>query len=263
MRAFGRHADLMRRHNDLLSDKADELEQFAGRVAHDVRNPITAAAMGFESIDRLADGNQRLHDKATRGIANLRRASLLLDGLLGFAQAGARPVPGALGDVRAAVRSCVEELLPVAAAAGAELHSEPVCSGTVRCDQTILELVITNLVRNAIKYIGGGSQKKISLLATEARGFVRIEVRDTGIGVPHEMKDSVFDPFVRGSRGGSGVGLGLATVKKICDRHGGRVGVESNRPCGSIFWFELPAVATGEEREGDVSAGGHAAAAIR
>lgn len=64
MRAFGRHANLLQRHNDLLARRADELEQFAGRVAHDIRNPISAAIMSLDAVKRASGGNKKLEDRA-------------------------------------------------------------------------------------------------------------------------------------------------------------------------------------------------------
>lgn len=240
MRAFGGHAKLLRLHNELLAQRADELEHFAGRVAHDVRNPIGVAVMCFDAVRRLVGNNRKVDDKVERGVSNLRRASTLLDGLLAFARAGARPPPGASANVRSVVESSLEELRLAARDSLVELRCEPLAECTVLCDPSILELLVSNLVRNAIKYIGDGPERKITVRGFDVGAFVRVEVEDTGIGVPRELRDAIFEPFVRGTSARSGTGLGLATVKKICDTHGGRVGVESAVARGSLFWFELP-----------------------
>src|SRR5262249_45821775 len=99
----------------------------------------------------------------------------------------------------------------------------------------------SNLVRNAIKYIGDGPDRRVTVRARDAGARLRIEIEDTGVGVAEGMRDAIFTPFVRGSsRGQPGIGLGLATGKRICDTHGGRVGVESAVGQGSCFWFVLP-----------------------
>lgn len=164
----------------------------------------------------------------------------MLDGLLAFARAGAQPAPGASSNVREVIESSLEDLQLAASAARVDLRCEPLPECTAFCDPSILELLVSNLVQNAIKYIGEGPQRKVTLRARDVGAFVRVEVEDTGIGVPSELRRVIFDPFVRGSFKSSGVGLGLATVKKICDTHGGRVGVEPVHPGGSLFWFELP-----------------------
>jgi len=65
-------------------------------------------------------------------------------------------------------------------------------------------------------------------------------VQDTGPGIPSEKKGALFEPYVRGESNQPGIGLGLATVKRLTEAHGGRVGVESSPGAGSTFWFELP-----------------------
>jgi signal transduction histidine kinase len=135
-----------------------------------------------------------------------------------------------------------EEFLPLAQDAGVQLRCEPCASCAVACDPAILTVLISNLVRNAIKYIGDGPSRDVTLRVFEQGNDVRIEVADTGIGVPPELRHAIFEPFVRGRHAQSGVGLGLATVSRICERHRGRVGLESPHSGGSCFWVELPRV---------------------
>jgi signal transduction histidine kinase len=76
----------------------------------------------------------------------------------------------------------------------------------------------------------------------QARGErVRFEIADTGPGIPEHLFVGIFEPYVRGPTSGQpGIGLGLATVKRITQMHGGEVGVQSTFGRGSVFWFELP-----------------------
>jgi signal transduction histidine kinase len=242
-RAVGRHATLLRRHHDLLAQRAAELEQFAGRVAHDIRNPIGAASLNFTTIQRRAAGDTKIEGLATRGLSNLQRASRIVDGLLAFARAGAVPAADARADVKAVIGDLLDELGAAAAASQVELRCEPLGDWTLRCDPSILEVLVSNLVFNAIKYMGDGPERKITLRARDAGTAARVEVEDTGVGVPEEMRSAIFAPFMRGAtHGQQGIGLGLATVKRICDAHRGRAGVDSVVGQGSVFWFELPKV---------------------
>ncbi len=71
--------------------------------------------------------------------------------------------------------------------------------------------------------------------------MVGVEGQDTGPGIPSELGPRVFSPYVRGTGSGRpGIGLGLATVKRMAEAHGGTVGVQTALGCGSVFWFELP-----------------------
>jgi signal transduction histidine kinase len=100
--------------------------------------------------------------------------------------------------------------------------------------------MVSNLVRNAIKYMGGSEIRRILLRVTDSGERWRICVQDTGPGVPSEKQSTLFEPYVRADSGQPGIGLGLATVKRLAEAHGGRVGVESTAGSGSTFWFELP-----------------------
>ncbi len=112
----------------------------------------------------------------------------------------------------------------------------------VRADQDRILQVFDNLIGNAIKFSPDGGV--ITLQAQEAGDMVRVSVSDTGIGIPADRLERVFERFyqVDGSttRKFGGAGLGLAIVKRIVEVHGGRIWVESQLGCGSTFLFTLP-----------------------
>jgi signal transduction histidine kinase len=117
----------------------------------------------------------------------------------------------------------------------------------IACSPGVLVSMTTNLLVNAIKYMGDVPEKRIGIRARERPRSVRIEVRDTGPGIAPALRPKIFDPYVRAEGTTSGFGLGLATVRRLAEAHGGSVGVEPNVSTGSVFWFELP---TCKEREG-------------
>ena len=83
--------------------------------------------------------------------------------------------------------------------------------------------------------------RRVTVQAFVRDAMARIEVADTGPGVAPELQAKIFEPFVRGPETGTeGAGLGLATVKRLVERHGGKVGVDSRPGKGSLFWVELP-----------------------
>lgn len=241
VRAIRTHFSLLRRHSRLLATRADELELFAGRVAHDIRNPLNAASLSLTLVQQLAEQQPKITQTAQRGLSNLTRASRIVEGLLAFACAGARPAQGAACEADQVVPALLDDLRPKAAAAQIELRCERLTSCTIACDRSILEVLVANLVHNAIKYMGNVSQRKIIVRARDLGAAVRFEIEDTGVGVLPEQQKAIFAPFVRGeAHTQAGIGLGLATVHRICAAHDGRVGVESDGTGGSCFWFELP-----------------------
>lgn len=105
----------------------------------------------------------------------------------------------------------------------------------------LLEQVLDNLLRNAICYTGSSPIRRVRVTAVGQRHLVRFSVADTGPGVPSGERARVFEPFFRiEPRAGRGVGLGLATVRRIVESLGGATGVDDNPGGGAVFWFTLP-----------------------
>jgi signal transduction histidine kinase len=226
-------------HTKSLEARAAELEQFSGRVAHDIRNPLSAARMAAELALRKSP-DEAVRKSIHRIVQSLSRADAITTALLDFARSGARPDPGARTEPRTVIADVVGGFAAEAEQAGIELQSEPIPPALVACSTGVYLSLLGNLVRNAIKYMGDGATRRITIRLVEEGAFVRTEVSDTGPGIPAEALPSLFEPYFRGQRGGpEGLGLGLATVKKLAEGHGGRVGVTSERGKGSTFWFEL------------------------
>jgi signal transduction histidine kinase len=222
------------------AERSAELELFAGRVAHDLMSPLAAAGAALQLAQRQALSPQVV--KATeRGLAALGRTRQIMDGLLGFARAGAQ-VEGApqtrLGDVLPGI---LEELSPQAEAAGITLLSEFEPEVRVAANPGVLTVMVSNLLRNAVKHMGPSRVRRVCLRAQVVESRALFEVEDTGPGLPPALHRRVFEPFVRGpATGQPGIGLGLATVKRLVEAHGGQVGVHSAEGGGAVFWFSLP-----------------------
>lgn len=237
--------------NRLNEARAAELDLFAGRVAHDLRNPLSAIVMRCATAE-LSPRPDAAHEALTRVSHQARRMGEIIDALLAFARSGAQPDPGKTCEIGAVTREVATEAQPSAAEARIDLVVDQSCAGVVACDPSVLAVILSNLVRNAIKYMGDDDDgpRRITLRAESRGALMRLAVEDTGPGIPPGSETRVFEPFVRLSSGAesSGVGLGLATVKRLVEAHGGRAGVESKVSRGCRFWFTLPKAEA--EREG-------------
>jgi signal transduction histidine kinase len=232
---------VVRRYTALIERRAEELELFAGRVAHDVLGPLGAASLALDVAAADAAPGGRTARLVGSGRAGLRRARTIADALLEFARAGAQPTPGERADVAEVVRAVVDEVEPEAKLRGVALAVELAPGLAVACGAGMLTSIVSNLLRNAVKYVGDGAGKRVTVRARAAGMFVRLEVEDDGPGLPPRLGANVFQPYVRGaSTGKPGIGLGLATVKKVTEAHGGRVDVSSTPGRGCLFEVALP-----------------------
>lgn len=239
-RAMRAHAELEQRHRRLLEERASELEHFAGTVAHDILSPLGVVGFSLQLAGRPAEEETRARYVA-RGVAALERVKRLVHDLLEFARAGAKPDPSARSDVARTIADLVEHLSAETTKAGVELIADVDISSEVVCKAGVLMSLVANLTRNAVKYIGDGPVRRIEIRALDREDIVRVEVQDTGPGLPPGLEEHVFEPYVRGSRATQpGIGLGLATVKRLAEAHGGKCGVHSVPGEGCTFWFELP-----------------------
>jgi signal transduction histidine kinase len=167
-------------------------------------------------------------------------AGSIVDGLLTFARSGAKPAPGARAGVRAAIADVVENAQPAADAKEIAIRIDPFDDAEVACTRGALDSILSNLIGNAIQNSPASSGCTVTIAARDRGDSMRVEVADTGDGLPPNVERAIFEPYYRARRGGGGLGLGLATVKRLVDAHGGTVGVRRNVERGCTFWFDLP-----------------------
>ena len=146
-----------------------------------------------------------------------------------------------VSSVAPVVQAVVADLEPVAEEAGVTLALAPVPACAIYGHAGVLSSIVENLVRNAVKYMGERAERGVDVRVEPHGAMVRLEVEDSGPGIPPALYDTIFDPHVRGRVDGKpGIGLGLATVKRIAESHGGKVGFSSRLDVGTCFWVELP-----------------------
>ncbi|MBW0116733.1 ATP-binding protein [Pseudonocardia abyssalis] len=246
-----RHAAELGEANAELRRSNDDLDSFAYVVAHDLKEPLrgiaNSADFALEDAPDLDAGTVR-RLQTTRVLAG--RMDELLTSLLHFSQVG-RSQPGtATVDMTTLADQVIELVAERASAAGVRIRRSsalPVVSG----ERALLREVLTNLVVNAIKYAHDEPRwvdiGTAPVQPPHTRGSVdAVYVRDNGIGIaPHHHED-VFRLFRRlDPDRGSGMGAGLAIARKIVERHGGRLWVDSDLGHGATFWLTLPTTPPG------------------
>ncbi len=233
---------VLRRFTALMEARVSEMEQFAGRVAHDIRSPLTSVGLALELTKRNPERgvSTGMLDRAT---ATVKRIGQLVDDLLVFARSGEVPDGTVTTNVYEIVTAVMEDLRPSADAAATSLELQLQDRGAhVGCSSGVLISLVSNLVGNAIKHMGSSPVRHVVVRVIERGPTLRFEVIDTGPGVPPALASRIFDPFVRAAgTTAPGFGLGLATVRRLAEAHRGAVGVVANPDgSGSVFWFELP-----------------------
>jgi PAS domain S-box-containing protein len=226
-----------------------ELEQFAYVASHDLQEPLRMVSSYTQLLARRYEG--RLDSDADEFISyavdGAERMQGLINDLLTYSRAGIRggqlvptPTEGALETARANLRKAIDECGATVIVTSGEL---PVVMG----DNTQLAQLFQNLIANAIKF-RSEEEPRIEIAARRQDGDWLFSVRDNGIGVDARYAEKIFVIFQRlhGKKDYSGTGIGLAVCKKIVERHGGRIWVESQPEKGSTFYFTLPAEDVGE-----------------
>lgn len=220
---------------------AAEYRRAAEQIAHDVLNPLSAARLSLQSVRRHVVGGDA--DTLARCERSLVRAEQIVNGVMEFARANA-PLADSLQptDLSRVVEDVIEALVPQASAADEQLVVEHLDPVEVSCNEGLICSAVANLLRNAISYTSDSDERRISIRVVDRGESGRFEVEDTGPGIADELADHIFDPYVRGTSAQKkpGLGLGLATVRRVIEAHGGRVGVQSAVGHGSCFWFEVP-----------------------
>jgi len=239
-------ADLVAAREEALAASAVKSE-FLANMSHELRTPLTSI-VGFASllVPRLAEDAESARYGARimdAGQALLTAVNDILDfSKLEAGQVEIEPRAVCAPDLLA---SAVALLTPQADAKGLVLKVDTQALPTtpIMLDDGRVRQIVLNLIGNAVKFTPSGSVALVARLTGDGER-IRVEVRDTGGGVPKESQDRLFRRFsqVDGSttRIHGGTGLGLAICKGLVDAMDGRIGVESALGRGSVFWFELP-----------------------
>lgn len=225
-------------------------QDFLADVSHDLRSLLgglaVSAALLMSDAPRGRNGDKiRRHARAShRAVARMTR---LVNDLLDTAsiEAGRLAIiPGPV-DAGKLVSDTVEAFTSIAATKNITLDGFPAPALTATLDDLRILQVLENLVGNAIKFTPSGGNVSIGVRTTGRR--IQFVVSDTGIGIPGNELQAIFDRFHQINRDRHGLGLGLHISKSIVEAHGGRIWAESDGRTGSTFYVELPIAPSADE----------------
>lgn len=230
-----------------LQELVGELEHFSYTITHDMRAPLRAMKCFGEMANELCAGCENLEPKGylRRITIAADRMDLLITDALSYSKAVRQELALAPVDAAALLRGMLDTY-PELQSSKAQIQIEgeiPLVMG----NQAGLTQCFSNLLGNAVKFVKPGQVPRVRIWAETRDSVVRLWFEDNGIGIPKSMQPRVFDMFSRGHRNYEGTGIGLALVRKVMERMGGKVGVESEEGKGSRFWLEL--------KPGDVTSG--------
>ena len=238
------HYELLKRQRDDLMRLQLQKERLMAFLVHDLKNPVSAMDLHAQVLARdpslSADARASAGEIRTEARHLTRMIMNLLD--ISKADEGQLSPQRTSVDVGALFDELRGELEVVAKEKGVTLT----CSASIpafEADRDLVQRMLTNFIENAVRH--APARSIVSCAAVEADGFVELRVDDAGPGVPPELREKIFEPFVQLEADGgaqtsrTGRGLGLAFCRVVALAHGGSIGIDDLAP-GSSFWVRLP-----------------------
>ena len=221
----------------------DEMQAFCYTIAHDLRAPLRAIRGLTEALveDYCKDIDDQGRDYVKRIVGATAKMDLLIRDLLAYGRLTMAELPISNVEIQPIIQHLLSIYEGEIKEKKAEVSVDPVFPA-VRGNTLIVEMVLTNVFSNALKFVEPGAIPKIEISAEETNGDVRICIVDQGIGIAPEHQKKIFQVFQRlhSDEKYPGTGIGLAVVKKGIERIGGSVGLESEPGRGTKFWIQLP-----------------------
>lgn len=224
-----------------LEELNKELDAFSYSVSHDLRAPLRAmngfaGILRMDNFDQLDEGGRDAIDHITY---NAEKMTALIDNLLAFSRMGRKEVSATEINMNDLTEGVIREFEKAGEHKAKITVGE---MGTVHADYALLHQVVLNLVSNAVKYSSKKPVPEINIQAEEKNGEYVFSIADNGSGFNMKYHDKLFGTFQRlhSESEFEGVGVGLALVKRIINKHGGKTWAEGKVEEGATFYFSIP-----------------------
>ena len=241
-------------HSEIEAHRINDIKksEFISTLSHELKTPLNI----FYSIIQLLDKTESIgirefketYDKYSSSLKlNSKRMLRLVNNIVDSTRIGTGVLKAEFGnyEIVSIIEDIVISTVPFAQSKNINIEFDTnVEEHFIKCDPAMIEKIVLNLVSNSIKYTKNEGYIKIDITLQE--GILEIFFEDTGIGIPHELKDKIFDRFSRVDsslkRENEGSGIGLSIVKSMIEVHNGTISVESSLNKGSVFEVKLPNV---------------------
>jgi signal transduction histidine kinase len=237
MRIARRRKEEITHWTDLLEARNRDLDAFAGRVAHDLRGPLTTIGLSAAQLAKRMPQEEGTTELLRRGVA---RMETLIEDLLTLSRIDAQATLGWSNTV--AVVSAVEEDLAASVKGVDGILRILVEPAVVRCSEGMLRQALLNLGENAVKYRRPDVRLEIEIKGRSLGRSYEFRVSDNGAGMSRDVALHAFEPFFRGeqARATPGTGLGLSIVRRVIEANGGNIVLETQAGRGTTFVVTLP-----------------------
>lgn len=237
--AISRKATEIRILNEKLQVAYDDLNAFSYTISHDLKNPLTS----IKSFGQLLARNASLDDKAQHMVGRIlfstEKMQAMIEEVLRYSQVGQNRTYPTVVNMEKLLDDIKQELLIASKHENLDINiTSPL---EVYGDHTMVMQVFSNLIGNAVKYSEQTMAPVVSINCKDTGDSIQYSVSDNGIGIKVADREKIFELFTRSAEAGEyeGSGVGLSIVKKIMEKHNGKVWVESTHEAGSTFYVSF------------------------
>jgi len=243
--AISRKATQLRVLNEKLKEAYDELDAFSYTISHDLKNPLSSIKSYSQILLRNAELDPKAQHMISRILSGAEKMQAMIQDVLTYSKAGQIKSEYKLVNMETLLNELKQELLVSYNDTDVKININGIQD--VYGEETMVMQVFSNLIGNAVKYSQQASKPVVNISAVDHGNEVEYAIQDNGIGIDPSEQEKIFELFTRASdvKDFEGTGVGLSIVKKIMNKHQGRVWVDSKINMGSTFFvrFKKPELA--------------------